>query len=80
MRAPREAERENKRLRDILAEHAREAEEEEQEEDVQMEILQKKNKVLAEELADARAELADLADWRSMRILEIQRRLMCPKM
>ena len=80
VRALREAERENKRLRDILAEHAREAEEEEQEEDVQMEILHKKNKVLAEELADARAELADLADWRSMRILEIQRRLMCPKM
>ena len=67
------------RLKACLGELAMEEEENERAESVCEEMLREKIKYLQKELADTRAELADLAEWRSMRILEIQRRLMCPR-
>ena len=67
------------RLKACLGELAKEEEENERAESVCEEMLREKVKYLQKELADTRAELADLAEWRSMRILEIQRRLMCPR-
>jgi hypothetical protein len=67
---------EKERLQAILAEQARQ---EEEEESVINGMQRDKIIQLQAELADTRAELKELSEWRSMRVLEIQRRLMCPK-
>ena len=67
---------EKERLQAILAEQARQ---EEEEESVINGMQRDKIIQLQAELADTRAKLKELSEWRSMRVLEIQRRLMCPK-